>query len=306
MDKLLNEFSAIRDELLELQSKDDYTKSLELLQPFADKGLAIAQHFIGTFHYFGRSIPVDYKKAAEWLTKAADQNEPNALSMLGHLYLRGFGVSKNVVKGIELVNKAIQLECYYGFFVLGNYYASLKKEESINEAAYWYIEGIKRNNIDSIRALSALYYDRKMYEKALQLLLMGVKLGCLESSFNAACMIDEGLGCEKDPQMAFDMLEIAAQSGHVQAKHNLGTFFYNGQVVKQDKNKALELYLESANKGNSLSQHSAGLMYFNGDLPQDLDVSLAWFRKALENGHKASARFIEEIELIQSKKFTTH
>ena len=53
-----------------------------------------------------------------------------------------------------------------------------------------------------------------------------------------------------------------------------------------------------------MSQHNIGLMYFNGDLPQDLEVSLEWFKKSLENGYKNAERYIRDIEQSQNKEYT--
>jgi TPR repeat protein len=44
-------------------------------------------------------------------------------------------------------------------------------------------------------------------------------------------------------------------------------------------------------------------MYFNGDLPQDLEVSLEWFKKSFENGYKNSERYIYDINQILNKDY---
>ena len=119
-------------------------------------------------------------------------------------------------------------------------------------------------------------------------------------------MFDNGLGCEQNLELAFMLYKAASEGGDFMATHNLGTFYYNGKYVQQDKQKAFEFYLKGADQGVGISQHCIGLMYFNGDLPQDLDVALAWLNKSLENGYKDSAKFIAEIEKIKEKRFVEH
>ena len=48
----------------------------------------------------------DYKKAAEWSAKAAEQGDANGQFSLGGMYLHGFGVAENEEKAIELLTKA--------------------------------------------------------------------------------------------------------------------------------------------------------------------------------------------------------
>ena len=69
---LQKEFDAITIQAYELRTQEKYDEALKLVQPFAEKGLAVAQHIVATFYYFGESVPIDLIKASEWLQKAAE------------------------------------------------------------------------------------------------------------------------------------------------------------------------------------------------------------------------------------------
>ena len=119
-------------------------------------------------------------------------------------------------------------------------------------------------------------------------------------------MFEYGRGCEINDELAFSLYKYAAENGVMMAQHNLGAFYFNAKFVQKDIRKAFEWYLKAANQGSGMSQHNIGLMYYNGDMPQDLEVSLEWFKKSLENGYTDSARFINEIQKIKDKNFVEH
>ena len=79
------------------QKKKEYyailtTKELEVL---AEQGDPEAQFRLGYRYKTGKGIKKNYKKAIEWLTKAAMQGNSNAQYSLGTCYNRGKGVKKN-------------------------------------------------------------------------------------------------------------------------------------------------------------------------------------------------------------------
>jgi TPR repeat protein len=301
MDALLNEFGELRQKLLTLHEEHKHAESLALIQPFADKGLPIAQHLLGTFYYYGRSVPRDLKEAIKWFQKAADQGYGESLSMLGYQYIYGQGVTKDIDKGVLFLEQAGQVGTSHAYFQLGQLFGSYSDEDSQLKAANYFIDGIKVDNKDCMRELAFMYGNKYIYKKALQLFEMAFKLGDMESTFRAAYMYQNGLGCDQDLELAFMMYQEASKCGSIDAFHNLGTMYYEGLHVEQDKQKAFECYLEAANKNNAASQFAIGFMYFLGDLPQDLDVALAWFKKSEENGNEKARTMIAEIEQIKNK-----
>jgi len=60
-------------------------------------------------YQYGDGIEKDQAKAIEWLTKAAQQEEPNALFSLGTNYEYGSGVKKNLAKALECFQKSADL-----------------------------------------------------------------------------------------------------------------------------------------------------------------------------------------------------
>jgi TPR repeat protein len=303
MSELQEQFDDITVQAYELRKAEKYEEALKLIQPFADKGLPIAQHIVATFHYWGEGIPEDLVKASEWLQKAADQDCTEAMSMLGHQYIYGVGIPKDEKLGEDLLLKAGAKYDGYAYYVLGRYFHNIGNRF---KASGYYVLGVNLDNRDCMRGRADMNMESKSYKDALDLYVQALKLGCIKSTFNAATMFDNALGCEQNLELAFMLYKTASDAGDFMATHNVGTFYYNGKHVEQDKQKAFEFYLKGADQGVGISQHCIGLMYFNGDLTQDLDVALSWLNKSLENGYSDSARFIDEIQKIKDKNFVEH
>ena len=64
-------------------SKPDIDKLMET----AEQGSSDAQADLGCGYYFGNGVKQDYEKAVMWLTKAANQNHPEAQYVLSFCYL---------------------------------------------------------------------------------------------------------------------------------------------------------------------------------------------------------------------------
>jgi hypothetical protein len=72
----------------------------------ADQGNASAQYNLGWMHEFGRTLPKDPAKAAEWYEKAVAQGHNSAQYNLGLLYAHGEGVPRDDTKAASLFRMA--------------------------------------------------------------------------------------------------------------------------------------------------------------------------------------------------------
>ena len=72
--------------------------ALDQLTQCADKGDAAAQYDLGVMHYYGvGGVSQDYKKAAEWYSKSAEQGYAAAQNSLGLMYENSAGVPQDYV-----------------------------------------------------------------------------------------------------------------------------------------------------------------------------------------------------------------
>ncbi len=269
----------------------------------ANNGDCRAQYLIGCFYYYGRKVESNHNKASYWFTKSANQNLVDAQTILGYQYMYGDGVEKDIDKAIELLEKAHAQGSTYACFLLGKIYHFDPKRKSRFTASGYYVWAIEMGSTEAKRYRADMYMDTGSYKEALDLYVRALKEGCVESAYNAANMFEYGRGCEVSDELAFHLYLHSAESGVMMAQHNVGAYYYNAKYVEKDIKKAFEWYLKAANQGSAMSQHNIGLMYFNGDMPQDLEVSLEWFKKSLENGYKDAAKYIRDIEQILNKEY---
>jgi uncharacterized protein len=83
---------------LSAYNSGDFTKAMKIWLPLAQAGDAPAQAGIGFMYHRGMGMPVDNRKAAYWLRKAAEHGQPEGQMMLGTLYFYGTGVEKDYIK----------------------------------------------------------------------------------------------------------------------------------------------------------------------------------------------------------------
>jgi TPR repeat protein len=87
-------------------ARHDYVRAAPLLLAEAERGVPIAQTYIGYMYQRGLGVPQDYGVAADWLNQAAQQGEPTAQFFLGLLFDKGFGVPQDWVQAEVWLNLA--------------------------------------------------------------------------------------------------------------------------------------------------------------------------------------------------------
>lgn len=157
----------------ELYYSGEYSAALDYLLTAAEGGHADAQYFAGLIYYLAYCGFLDYKKAAFWFKKAADQDHVFAEDQLANLYKTG--------KGVDL---------------------------DYEKALYWYQCSAKHNNPDALYALGELYESglgvSQEDEKAFGYYLKAASVGTSGyASTNrairkVASMYEYGIGVEQD------------------------------------------------------------------------------------------------------------
>lgn len=82
---------------------------LAVTQHYAHQGIAHAQYILGTHYANGDGVNLDYKQAAAWYGKAAQQGHPVALHDLADLHEEGLGVPQSFDSAKALAKKACSL-----------------------------------------------------------------------------------------------------------------------------------------------------------------------------------------------------
>ena len=86
----------------------DYERAAELYTEAAEQGRPDAQHNLARFYEFGRGVAQDYKKAVHWFTKAAEAGSAESQTNLGAMYAEGLGVPKDTGTAMQWFTRAAQ------------------------------------------------------------------------------------------------------------------------------------------------------------------------------------------------------
>lgn len=90
----------------------DYKSALQYWKPYADKGDAKTQYYIGNLYYEGKgNIEQDYKKALYWYREAAVQEHARSQLRIGLMYCKGEGVLKSFKNAAPYVRSAYENGC---------------------------------------------------------------------------------------------------------------------------------------------------------------------------------------------------
>lgn len=131
--------------------KKDEVKAFYWNKKAAESGFTTAELMLGSLYYKQVvGTKQDYKKANEWLTKAANKGVPQALCDLGWSYYLGQGVSKNYPEALRLFSKATEKnypDGYNGIAYCKFYGFGTKKNE--DEAISLIDKAIELSNNDN-------------------------------------------------------------------------------------------------------------------------------------------------------------
>jgi TPR repeat protein len=75
--------------------RKDYKRAAAWYRKAAEQGDSLAQVNLGVLYDHGQGVRKDYKQAAAWYRKAAEQGNPRAQSNLSESYIKGQGVRKS-------------------------------------------------------------------------------------------------------------------------------------------------------------------------------------------------------------------
>jgi TPR repeat protein len=132
---------------------------ISLFISLAEQGDVNAQWVLGFMYLNGEGIPQNYKQAAYWLTKAAEQGLALAQTNLGLMYAKGGeGVPQDHKKALEWLTKAAEQEFALAQFNLGFMYDSGKGvSQDDKKALDWYKKAALKGLAEAQTNLGVMY-----------------------------------------------------------------------------------------------------------------------------------------------------
>ena len=125
-------------------------------------------------------------------------------------------------------------------------------------------------------------------------------------------MYEFGYGVDRDPSIALNWYQKAADQNFVAAQHNLGRAYNFGTGTAQDFTQAENWYRKDAEQGHMEAMFFLGAMYSNdhgSDAGQQTNITAyAWLQNALELGNPTASAIqsrivmkLSDTELEQAK-----
>jgi TPR repeat protein len=216
--------------------------ALKALQERAASGDADAQCGLGKQYEFALGVPQDYKQAALWLQKSAEQG--------------------NIIAQVELG-------------------VVFDKMQDYAQALIWYRKAAEKGNARAEYNLGLAYQDGesvpKDMEQAIAWYRKAADQGDAFAQLNLAVMYDQGAGIPQDYPQAVDWYRKAAEQGLAEAQYGLGFLYHNGKGVPKDDVQGTTWMLKAAEQGETKAQFNLGACYINGEgVNRDLNEGYFW------------------------------
>jgi TPR repeat protein len=238
----------------------------------------------------GEGVPMDKSKAAQWLQKAADQDNANAQTNLGFMYLNGEGVPMDKSKAAQWYQKAAD----QGYAIAQNNLGILYKNGEVvptdkSKAAQWFQKAADQGHAGAQYNLGLMYSNGEGVpmdkSKAAQWYQKAADQGYAIAQNTLGILYNNGDGVPMDKSKAAQWYQKAADQDNADALANLGFMYSNGEGVPTDKSKAAQWYQKAADQGEAYAQNNLGLMYLNGEgVPTDTSRAAQLFQKAADQG----------------------
>ena len=144
----------------------NFAKALQLLQPLANQGDAIAQNNIAVLYEEGLGVPRSDKEALKWYKKAAQQGQAEAQFMVGLFHAEGRGTTQNYQQAFEWYSKAAKQGHADAQNNLAMRYASgTGVKQNVKLAKFWFAKAAANGNTtaaQSLRELNTLQQSGKI------------------------------------------------------------------------------------------------------------------------------------------------
>ena len=150
--------------------------------------------------------------------------DASALYILGLMYCRGDGVSKNDMKASELLFEAARKGHSSAAFIYESLYTDIDPRET-EEVHNWYREAAEQGYTPAQHNMAYMYFEGKLveqdYEKAREIWQKAAYRGYAPSQVSLGAMYALGLGIEPDLRKARKWYRLAAKQGDARAIANL-------------------------------------------------------------------------------------
>ena len=140
-DNDLKEQISIGKYFFDKQRTQDYKKALEWYMKAAEQGYEKAQYMVRQIYFKIQ----DYDNLLKWCKKGIEQNQTDAKYTMGLIFLKGYGVEKNILKAKEWYEKAAEDNDASTQYQLGRLYFDKNELQNDYKKAFYWTEKAEEN-----------------------------------------------------------------------------------------------------------------------------------------------------------------
>ena len=273
-----------------LYSRGDTANAIQSFRLAAMKGHAQAQCNYGVFLLQGKGVKADKKQGWQWIRKAAKQNEPFAMQILGNEYYYGTVFPKDTIIGFQMLTKAADAGHFYAQLQVGDIYyynrfdtvTAIKYYAIADEYAQQWPDYVFLNNYQPCIAqadylLGDYYYfsseTTRDVDLAIKYWINGCRWGDIVSAYNLGILLTSGTETSQDIPCGVRYMRFAAENGYTDAQAYLGDYCMEGFGMEKDSLEAIQWYKKAAEAGHAGARYCL-TMYYNDAC--DNDSTILW------------------------------
>jgi len=273
--------------------------ALELLNLAAGHDHEKALYTLGQIYEYGEGVDMDWNEAFHYYSSAAALGLPAAQRALGYMFETGRGTQKDMAKAILFYTFAVRGGDVEATHVMAYKYSTgtsvTQNCEKASELYYLVAEVAVHKKHVNKRSLNSDYLsdykeDGDLSSKEddlVQFHEFNADTGDAAAQAKLGQIYARGLhGRPRDPVLARQYFELAAEQENAAAFANLGLMSEQGIAGEENLTAAHEYYQKAAKLGSSMALNNLGAMYLEGrGVPKDHDKALDFFRRAAEKSH---------------------
>lgn len=279
------------------QTLEQATDSIRQIYIRAQQGNAVDQNEVGGWFYRGRHVGQDYAEALQWWTKAAAQDNAQAIGNMALCYQTGNGIERDSVRAVQLYQRSMRdgneplVRAMESAAAEGNVFAA-----TLMASCYEQGIGVTRNkdrmmqlleaaaekgSVISETRLALAYLNKRDARNAFRWFERASEAGDINAAYYTGKLLLEGKGTAKDPRRGADILLDAAQRGHANAMFMLGECYINGDGVTRNQQQGSMWIAKACGQDLLKAEWTLARNYIDGiGVPVNYDRALYYFSRA--------------------------
>ena len=186
-------------------------------------------------------IKTHYKTALKYFKEAAEQGEPQSQYMLGQMFYNGDGTTKNITKSIKWLTRSADQDNTDAQTKLGEIYL-LDKDEIEHAYEMFKIASEKQDTLAQYNLATMYLTESRIkndYKEAFRLFKLAADKEHINSMVNLGIMYFKGIDIKQNFEEAIKWYSKAAELNDRESQFMMGNIYYNGSIVELDYTQAL-------------------------------------------------------------------